>query len=114
MTHWNPQQPIYLQLRQQIIQQILSGTLTEGALIPSIRQTSIEYQLNPLTVSKAYQSLVDDKILEKQRGVGMKIIKGAQSLLRQQERQRFLTTEWPTVKATIKQLNLNLKELLDE
>jgi GntR family transcriptional regulator len=111
---WNQDQPIYLQLRQHIIYQILAGSLAEGDLIPSIRQTSLDYQINPLTVSKAYQSLVDGNVLEKQRGVGMRIINGAQRTLRQQERQHFLNTQWPQLKIKLKQLNLNLKELLDD
>jgi GntR family transcriptional regulator len=111
---WNNKQPIYLQLKDKVSSQILDGKISEGEMIPSIRQVSMDYQLNPLTVSKAYQSLVDDGIIVKQRGLGMKVIEGAQQKLMEQQRQHFLELEWPQLKEKLQRLNINIKELLDE
>lgn len=111
---WNNKQPIYLQLKEKIASQILDGHITEGELIPSIRQVSVDYHINPLTVSKAYQALVDDGIVEKQRGIGMQVTTGAFRKLLQQQKNDFLKSEWPELKKKLKRLDIDLKELLDE
>lgn len=111
---WHNNQPIYLQLKELITRQILNHHINEGELIPSIRQVSIDYQLNPLTVSKAYQALVDDGILIKQRGIGMMVVKDAHEKLCKQQKRIFLQHEWPSIKEKLKLLNIDLRELLDE
>lgn len=111
---WHNRQPIYLQLKELIARQILEQQISEGELIPSIRQVSIDYQLNPLTVSKAYQALVDDGILIKQRGIGMQVVDGAVRKLAKQQKQIFLKHEWPQIKDKLKLLNIDIRELLDE
>ena len=111
---WHNKQPIYLQLKELITRQILDHHINEGELITSIRQVSVDYQLNPLTVSKAYQALVDDGILAKQRGIGMLVVKGATEKLSKQQKRIFLEQEWPQIKDKLKILNIDLQELLDE
>jgi len=109
---WNEDQPIYRQLRDRVVTMILEGNLTDGDALPSVRNVAAEYRLNPLTVLKGYQELVDEGLVEKKRGRGMFINEGAQSQLLQDERQRFVDKEWPMVLATIKRLGLDADELM--
>ena len=110
---WNDSQPIYRQLRDRVVAMILDGLLKEGDPLPSVRNVAAEYRVNPLTVLKAYQQLVDDQLVEKRRGLGMFIKEGARNLLLQGERQKFLAEQWPRVYATIQRLGLTAEELLD-
>ena len=110
---WNNSQPIYRQLRDRVVAMILDGILKEGDPLPSVRNVSTEYRVNPLTVLKGYQQLVEEDLVEKRRGLGMFVKAGAHSLLLQAERQKFLGEEWPRVYATIQRLGLKPKELLD-
>jgi DNA-binding transcriptional regulator YhcF (GntR family) len=110
---WNDNQPIYRQLRDRVVAMILDGVLKEGDPLPSVRNVAADYRLNPLTVLKGYQQLVDEGLVETRRGRGMFINAGARSLLLQGERQRFLGEEWPRIRATIQRLGLTAEELLD-
>ena len=110
---WNDSQPIYRQLRDRVVAMILDGVLKEGDPLPSVRNVAAEYRVNPLTVLKGYQQLVDEGLVETRRGRGMFINAGARSLLLQGERQKFLDEEWPRVQATIQRLGLRAEELLD-
>ena len=110
---WDDNQPIYWQLRERTVAAILDGTLREGEPLPSVRQVAVDFQINPLTVSKAYQSLVDDRLVEKRRGVGMFVVEGARKRLLASERERFLNEEWPRMAERIEQLGLDLEELLE-
>ncbi|MEE4331228.1 MAG: GntR family transcriptional regulator [Wenzhouxiangella sp.] len=112
-THWDDNQPIYWQLREKTVAAILDGTLGEEQPLPSVRQVAVDFQINPLTVSKAYQSLVDDELVEKRRGVGMFVRQGARRQLLASERERFLNEEWPRLVNRIKGLGLSVEELLD-
>jgi GntR family transcriptional regulator len=109
---WNDGQPIYRQLRDLVAAMILDGVLAEGDLLPSVRSVAAEYRVNPLTVLKSYQRLVDERLVETRRGRGMIIRPGARGLLLAGERQRFLTEEWPRVHATIHRLGLTPEDLL--
>ena len=109
---WNDNQPIYRQLRDRVVAMILDGVLGEGDPLPSVRNVAAEYRVNPLTVLKGYQQLVDEQLVEKRRGLGLFINAGARDLLRQGERQRFLTDQWPAIAATIQRLGLTPQELL--
>jgi GntR family transcriptional regulator len=109
---WNDGQPIYRQLHDRVVAMILDGVLKEGDPLPSVRSVAADYRVNPLTVLKGYQQLVDEGLVETKRGRGMFINDGARSLLLQGERQKFLGEEWPRIYATIQRLGLNPKELL--
>ncbi len=109
---WNDRQPIYQQLKDQIVTAILGGAYKEGEAIPSIRQIAEQYQLNPITVSKAYQMLVDDHIIEKHRGLGMFVKQQARGQLHGLEKQRFIQEEWPAILKRIQQLGIDLRELM--
>ena len=110
---WNDSQPIYRQLRDRVVALILDGVLNEGDPLPSVRNVAAEYRLNPITVLKAYQELVDEQLVEKKRGRGMYINSGARDLLMTAEREKFLAEHWPRVHATIRRLGLTPEELLD-
>jgi GntR family transcriptional regulator len=109
---WNDGQPIYRQLRDRVVAMILEGALREGDPLPSVRTVAAEYRVNPLTVLKGYQQLVDERLVEARRGLGMFINAGARDLLLKGERHRFLADEWPKVQATIRRLGLSTEELL--
>ena len=109
---WNEDQPIYRQLRDRVVAMLLEGVLADGDALPSVRNVAAEYRLNPLTVLKGYQELVDEGLVEKKRGRGMFVKDGAQKQLLKAERQRFLDKEWPKVVATIERLRLDAADLL--
>src|SRR5687768_6456093 len=109
---WNDTQPIYRQLRDRVVDLILDGVLKEGDPLPSVRNVAAEYRVNPITVLKGYQQLVDEGLVETKRGRGMFIKPGAHDLLLEGERQRFLADQWPQVYATIQRLGLTPEELL--
>lgn len=111
--HWDDTQPIYMQLRDKVLNMILDGSLQEGDALPSVRNISAEYQLNPITVSKAYQLLVESELAEKRRGLGMFVVEGAKEKLLKQEREQFLTVEWPALLKKIERLQISLDELFN-
>jgi GntR family transcriptional regulator len=111
---WNDDQPIYRQLRDRVVAMILEGALKDGDALPSVRNVAAEYRLNPLTVLKGYQELVDEGLVEKKRGRGMFITDGARVQLLKDERRRFLDKEWPKIIATIERLGLDATTLLRE
>ena len=113
MNEWNDHEPIYRQLRRVVLGQILSGALPEGEAVPSVRVVAGQERINPLTVSKAYQTLVDEGLLEKRRGLGLFVTAGARDAALNQERERFLNEEWPATRALIRTLGFNLNQLLE-
>ncbi len=112
-TEWNDSQPIYRQLRDRVVAMILDGVLQEGDPLPSVRTVAADYRVNPLTVLKGYQELVDEELVESKRGIGMFVKAGARELLLKSERKNFLKEEWPRIRATIQRLGLKPEELLD-
>jgi GntR family transcriptional regulator len=110
---WNDNQPIYRQLRDRVVAMILDGVLKEGDPLPSVRNVAAEFRVNPLTVLKGYQQLVDEQLVEKRRGLGMFVRLDARKLLLRGEREKFLTEEWPRIHATMQRLGLSPKELLE-
>ncbi len=109
---WNDNQPIYRQLRDRVVAMILDGLLQEGDPLPSVRTVAAEFRVNPLTVLKGYQELVNEGLVESRRGRGMFINSGAQALLLQSERQKFLAEDWPRIAANIQRLGLTPEQLL--
>ncbi len=109
---WDDSLPIYRQLRDRVVAMILEGALKEGDPLPSVRNVAAEFRLNPLTVLKGYQQLVDEQLVEKRRGRGMFVSEGARKSLLKDERVRFLEDEWPKVYATIQRLGLSAADLL--
>ena len=112
MGEWNDKQPIYRQLRDRVVALILDGVLKDGDPLPSVRNVATEYRLNPITVLKGYQELVDEGLVEAKRGLGMFVNPGTRDLLLKSERDKFLAEEWPRVYETIQRLGLKPKDLL--
>jgi GntR family transcriptional regulator len=110
---WNDSQPIYRQLRDRVVAMILDGVLKEGDPLPSVRNVAAEFRVNPLTVLKGYQQLVDEELVEKRRGLGMFVRAGARDVLMRDEREKFLQDEWPRIQETIQRLGLKAAELLN-
>ena len=108
---WNDSQAIYRQLRDRVVAMILDGVLKDGEPLPSVRSVAADSRVNPLTVLKGYQQLVDENLVEKRRGVGMFVKPGASALLLRGERERFLKQQWPQIAATIARLGLTPQEL---
>ncbi|PRC92003.1 GntR family transcriptional regulator [Solimicrobium silvestre] len=109
---WNDNAPIYRQLKERVIGMMLDGVIKSGDALPSVRQIAAEYQLNPITVSRAYQELVDETLVEKRRGLGMYVIDGARDKLLASERERFIREEWPALLERIGRLGLDLNQLM--
>jgi GntR family transcriptional regulator len=109
---WNDTTPIYRQLKDRVVGMMLDGVLKAGDALPSVRQVAAEYQLNPITVSRAYQELVDEQLVEKRRGIGMYVSEGASEKLLASERERFMREEWPALLERIRRLGLDLEQLL--
>ncbi|HTE42155.1 MAG TPA: GntR family transcriptional regulator [Steroidobacteraceae bacterium] len=95
-----------------VVHMILDGTLKEGDPLPSVRNVAADYRVNPLTVLKGYQQLVEEALVEKRRGMGMYVLPGARHNLLKDERQRFIADEWPKIVANIQRLGLQPAELL--
>jgi GntR family transcriptional regulator len=110
---WNDNQPIYRQLRDRVVAMILDGVLKEGDPLPSVRNVAADYRVNPLTVLKAYQELVDEGLVESKRGLGMFVNTGAHHLLLGAERQKFLDEDWPRIRETMQRLGLKPEDLLN-
>jgi GntR family transcriptional regulator len=108
---WNDDQPIYRQLRERIVGLMLTGAFKEGDPLPSVRQVASDYQINHLTVSKAYQELVDMQLVEAKRGMGMYVMPGAQEKLHSIEKDKFLTNELPALLSRISNLGISAQEL---
>ena len=110
---WNDKEPIYLQLKDQVKDMILSGDICEGEALPSVRQIAIDYKVNPITVSKSYQILVDEALVEKKRGLGMFVKEGAKQKVRNNENLQFINEDWPKILTKIQHLKLDTKELIE-
>lgn len=111
-TTWTDNTPIYLQLKEKVVTMMLDGVLKPGDALPSVRQVAADFQLNPITVSRAYQELVDEALVEKRRGLGMYVNEGAHEKLLASERERFLKEEWPKVVERIERLGLDIEQLV--
>ena len=104
--------PVYLKLRDQIAAAIIEGVYPEGEMLPSVRAFAAEQGANPLTVAKAYQQFQSDGLVEVQRGVGMYVVSGAAEKLRRSEREQFLASEWPELRARLARLGIEPADLL--
>ena len=109
---WKDDRPIYLQLKDRILTMIMDGVIEEGAALPSVRKVAVEYQINPITASKAYAELVGEGLVEKRRGLGMFILEGSRKKLLATEQKSFLNVEWPIIIEQIARLGLDVSELL--
>lgn len=110
---WKEDQPIYRQLMELLVARILDDTYPEGEMLPSVRQLAAECQVNPLTSAKAYKELARDGVIDRLRGEGLVVAKGAREALLKRERSRFLKSEWPDLRARLRRLGIDLRTLAD-
>jgi len=110
---WHDNAPIYRQLKARIIGMLLDGVLVPGDALPSVRQIAADYQINPITVSRAYQELAEESLVEKKRGIGMYVSSGAREKLLSTERAHFLNEEWPATLERMRRLELDVEQLLN-
>src|SRR5688500_972713 len=111
---WTEDQPIYRQLMDQLVMRILDQSYPEGEMLPSVRQLASDYQINPLTVAKAYKELARDGLTERLRGEGLLVAKGARDEVMRRERAKFLKEEWPVLRARVKRMGIDLRTVVDE
>ena len=107
------EKPVYVRLRETIADAILAGKYGDGDPLPSVRALAAEEQANPLTVAKAYQGFQDEGLIVVKRGVGMFVAPGARTRLRDSERSRFVSEEWPQIRARMHRLGIDLTQLVD-
>jgi len=110
---WNEDQPIYRQLMERLIARILDRTYPEGEMLPSVRQLASDCDVNPLTAAKAYKELARDGLIDRLRGEGLVVAKGAREALLKRERSRFLKGEWPGLRARLRRLGIDVRALAD-
>ena len=111
MSTWDHHQPIYQQLADVLATQLLDGQPAEGEAMPSVRALAGQYLLNPMTVSRALQSLGDEGLIEPRRGLGLYVKPGARARLKASQRQQFLNTEWPRLRQRLRRLDIGAEQL---
>jgi GntR family transcriptional regulator len=107
------EKPVYVRLRETIADAILAGKYGDGDPLPSVRALAADEQANPLTVAKAYQGFQDEGLIVVKRGVGMFVAPGARARLRDSERSRFLSPQWPEIRARMSRLGIAPAGLLE-
>ena len=111
--HWNDNAPIYKQIRDRVARAIMDGSFKENEAVPSVRAVAAESKVNHLTVSKAYQELVDQGVLETRRGLGMFVLEGARNTLLAQEREAFSKIDLPQFIVRAESLGFSVNELIE-
>ena len=114
MSAFNETQPIFVQIRERIAAMILTEAAREGEALPSVRAIAADLSVNPLTVTRAYDALVEIGAVESRRGMGMFVALGGRRRLMDHERQKFLAEEWPRLRTRIAALGLDAETLLKE
>ena len=109
---WQDARPIYLQIRDLIVGGIIDGTHAAGYPLPSVRALAADREVNPLTVSKAYQELQSAGLIAARRGLGLFVEPGAREKLLKSERATFVTEDWPRIRRHIDRLGLTTTDLL--
>ncbi|MCK4655070.1 MAG: GntR family transcriptional regulator [Candidatus Cloacimonetes bacterium] len=108
--------PIYLQIKEEIENAIITDSLKENEAIPSIRSLAQQYRLNPQTISNAINELMNEGVIYKKRGIGMFVGKGAQKKLKQKKSKEFRNTDLKKVIMKSRSLGITkteLKKILD-
>jgi len=109
---WSPDSAIYKQLADKISDYIMQGIYKDGDILPSVRQISSEYEINHITVSKAYQTLTDLGVIEMKRGRGMYILEGGTEILKQYKKTQFIEITLPDIVKQMAILQLSEQEIM--
>ena len=103
--------PLFQQVADQIAEGIFNGAYLEGEQIPSTTEISKSYQINPATVLKGMNLLVERQLIEKKRGIGMFVLPDAQERVRSARKEEFLNKEVLEVVAEAKKLGITAEQL---
>lgn len=114
MTEWKVDQPIFRQLAAKVSDQILQGVWLEQQALPSVRAVAVDLKINHLTVMKSYQLLVDEDFVEKKRGQGMYVAKGALQKLKASAHKSFINTQIPAIAETLGIIDMSVEELVKQ
>ncbi len=110
---WSEGPAIYRQLMDQVIARILDQTYPEARMLPSVRQLASDFDVNPLTAAKAYKELARDGLIDRLRGEGLVVARGARESLLKRERTRFFKDEWPHLRDRLRRLGIDMRELAE-
>ena len=102
---------IYLQIADQIRERILRGEWKVGERIPSIRELAVELGVNPNTVTKSYQKLLDKDLISNQRGRGYFVSENAAGRALKEMKDEFMREEMPKISRTMQLLGIGLDEI---
>jgi len=111
--NWIEDVPIYRQLMDLLVVRILDQIYLEEQMLPSVRQLAQDFDVNPLTVAKAYKELAREGFTDKYRGEGLMLRKGVRDILLRRERNRFMKEEWPVLRSRLKRLGIDLRTLAE-
>lgn len=104
---------LYQQVAEEISEGIFNGSYAEGTQIPSTTEISKNYKINPATILKGMNQLVEEKLIEKKRGLGMFVTIGAQQKVLNQRKDNFINKELLKVLDEAKKLNISQGQLIE-
>lgn len=104
---------LYQQVAEEISEGIFNGSYAEGTQIPSTTEISKNYKINPATILKGMNQLVEEKLIEKKRGLGMFVTIGAQQKVLNQRKDNFINKELLKVLDEAKKLNISQEQLIE-
>lgn len=105
--------PVYVRIKDSIVDAIVDGEYREGALLPSVRVLAAKSGANPLTAAKAYHYLQACGLIYAERGVGMYVQEGARAHLLAEQKSLFLEQEWPKICHKMARLGINPNDIID-
>jgi len=105
--------PLFLQIAERLSSDIVEGTLAEGARVPSTNEFAAFYRINPATAAKGINLLVDDGVLEKRRGIGMLVVRGARDRLIALRRKEFAEQYIDPLRTEAHRLGIGTEELVE-
>lgn len=114
MKKFRDDQPIYLQIKEEIEEAIIAKRILEGEQILSIRALSTEYRVNPITISNAYSELEAANIIFKKRGLGFFVKEGARNMLIREKRYEFIQKDLKTIVDKAKVVDIDLAIIISE
>ena len=102
---------IYLQIADQIRERILRGEWKAGERIPSIRELAVELGVNPNTVTRSYQKLLERELISSQRGRGYFVSENAVERALGEMRKEFMRDELPRIIEAMRLLGIGVEEI---
>lgn len=110
---FNQPKGIYQQIADQVCDRILQGEWNGGERIPSIRELAVNLGVNPNTVTRSYQTLLDGQIIENRRGIGYFVTEEAKKNIMRERKSEFIVEELPNLFRTMRLLDIGIEEIQD-